>query len=218
MSSELKVDTISEKTPAGGVTIDGVLVKDSNVDSSKSGGLRLLKRATLSNVSTSGTDFDNIFTTTYDNYLVQVNNIHYYSNSDFLQFKFRTGGASGSDATLATYSYAWEYQSLNNDANGDRGATSANTADYGWVHWYAQSSNNAIYDGQSELVFKNPNKAVYTVQHQDSIEWYNASSEWRWVDARYLFPEATQFTGLRFQTNGGNNFDANISVYGYVIS
>ena len=27
-----------------------------------------------------------------------------------------------------------------------------------------------------------------------------------------------QFTGLRFQTNGGNNFDANISVYGYVIS
>ena len=32
MSSELKVDTISEKTSANGVTIDGVLIKDGNVD------------------------------------------------------------------------------------------------------------------------------------------------------------------------------------------
>ena len=28
MASELKVDTISEKTSANGVTIDGVLIKD----------------------------------------------------------------------------------------------------------------------------------------------------------------------------------------------
>ena len=32
MSSELKVNTISEYTSANGVTIDGVLVKDGNVD------------------------------------------------------------------------------------------------------------------------------------------------------------------------------------------
>jgi|TARA_R100001460_G_C3502318_1_gene170534 hypothetical protein len=32
MSSEIKVDTISEKTPAAGVTIDSVLIKDGNVD------------------------------------------------------------------------------------------------------------------------------------------------------------------------------------------
>ena len=32
MSSELKVDTISEKTSASGVTVDGVLIKDGNVD------------------------------------------------------------------------------------------------------------------------------------------------------------------------------------------
>ena len=31
MSSELKVDTISEKTSAGGVTIDGVKLKDNAV-------------------------------------------------------------------------------------------------------------------------------------------------------------------------------------------
>ena len=32
MSSELKVDTINEKTSANGVTIDGVLIKDGAVD------------------------------------------------------------------------------------------------------------------------------------------------------------------------------------------
>ena len=32
MASELKVDTISEKTSANGVTIDGVSIKDGNVD------------------------------------------------------------------------------------------------------------------------------------------------------------------------------------------
>ena len=32
MSSEIKVDTISEKTSANGVTIDGVNIKDGNVD------------------------------------------------------------------------------------------------------------------------------------------------------------------------------------------
>jgi|TARA_R100000322_G_scaffold75999_1_gene47714 hypothetical protein len=31
VSSELKVDTISEKTTDGGVTIDGVLIKDGAV-------------------------------------------------------------------------------------------------------------------------------------------------------------------------------------------
>ena len=31
MASELKVDTISEKTSAGGVTIDGLLIKDGNI-------------------------------------------------------------------------------------------------------------------------------------------------------------------------------------------
>jgi len=31
VSSELKVDTISEKTTASGVTIDGVLIKDGDI-------------------------------------------------------------------------------------------------------------------------------------------------------------------------------------------
>ena len=39
MASELKVDTISEKTVGTGVTIDGVLIKDGSVSGTVSLGL-----------------------------------------------------------------------------------------------------------------------------------------------------------------------------------
>ena len=39
MASEIKVDTINEKTSANGVTIDGVLIKDGAVDGTAAIGL-----------------------------------------------------------------------------------------------------------------------------------------------------------------------------------
>jgi len=39
MASEVKVDTINEKTPGSGVTIDGVLIKDGSVAGTVSLGL-----------------------------------------------------------------------------------------------------------------------------------------------------------------------------------
>ena len=39
MSSEVKVDTISEKTTGNGVTIDGVLIKDGTVSGTATVGL-----------------------------------------------------------------------------------------------------------------------------------------------------------------------------------
>ena len=225
-SPSISTDTISEKTSASGVTIDSVLLKDGNVDGVDvsalnttvgyiNSGLTLLKNQSYSEVSTSGTDFDNVFTTTYDNYLLQVNDIQYFTANEFLRFRFRTGGASGSDATLSTYRYAWEYQSMNNDGTGDRGATPNQAYDYGWIHWWSSGAVGTGYVGWSECKFRNPNKAANTFQKQESVEWYNASSEWRRVDVEYMFPENTQFTGIRLETSGGNNFTANVRLYGY---
>jgi hypothetical protein len=39
MSSEVKVDTINEKTPNSGVTIEGVLIKDGTVSGGATVGL-----------------------------------------------------------------------------------------------------------------------------------------------------------------------------------
>ena len=54
MSSEIKVDTISEKTAAGGVTIDGLLIKDGAIPSI-TGGLSSAQQFRLTaNVTSTG--------------------------------------------------------------------------------------------------------------------------------------------------------------------
>ena len=54
MASELKVDTISEKTSANGITIDGVNIKDGQVDSVDVSVLN----TTVSALSTGITEYD----------------------------------------------------------------------------------------------------------------------------------------------------------------
>ena len=118
--SQLNVDTIGSQTGTTVSVASGHTLQDANGNAITSGGLTLIKNQSYSEVSTSGSDFDNVFTTTYDNYLLQVNDIQYFTAGEYLRFRFRTGGASGSDATLSTYRYAWEYQSMNNVGTGDR--------------------------------------------------------------------------------------------------
>ena len=64
MSSELKVDTISEKTSAAGVTIDGLLIKDGAIPSIAGGKVLQVVGATSSTeqstTSTSYTDITNL--------------------------------------------------------------------------------------------------------------------------------------------------------------
>ena len=65
MASEIKVDTISEKTSANGVTIDGVLLKDSQMAGTYLDG-GLVKLATVTASSTAEIDF-NTGVTGWDN-------------------------------------------------------------------------------------------------------------------------------------------------------
>ena len=65
MRSELKVDTISEKTSASGVTVDGVLIKDSAIASTSISGLtqgitEIDTWALTANVSSNGTITSNL--------------------------------------------------------------------------------------------------------------------------------------------------------------
>ena len=211
--SQINVDTIGSQTGTTVSVASGHTLQDANGNEITSGGLTLIKNQSYSEVSTSGTDFDNVFTTTYDNYLLQVNDIQYFTANEYLRFRFRTGGASGSDATLSTYTYAFTWQDFNNDASGDRGANTGNTADYGWIHWWAKSAVGSSYAGWSECKFRNPNKATNTFQKQESVEYYNGN--YRRADVEYRFPENTQFTGIRLETSGGNNFSCNVRLYGY---
>lgn len=63
--------------------------------------LVLIKRATFSNVATTTTTFDSVFTSTYKSYMVIIEQIYAATDTDDLHLLFRYGGTS---ATAAYYS------------------------------------------------------------------------------------------------------------------
>ena len=83
MSSELKVDTISEKTSANGVTIDGVLIKDGNVDGVDVSGVPSAVSSTYTCTITYDTD---VTETNSSNYETQNITAYYYSVGKLYHF------------------------------------------------------------------------------------------------------------------------------------
>ena len=66
--SSLNVNTIGEYTSGNGVTIDGALIKDGKVTGGAAG-LTLVTSGSVSAVT--GITLDNVFTSTFPNYLFQ---------------------------------------------------------------------------------------------------------------------------------------------------
>ena len=106
MSSELKVDTISEKTSANGVTIDGALIKDSKLSASAGGGLVLLDSHDFS--SATSVTRDNVFSSNYKTYLWELV-IDSNSAVGYTDFNYRSGGTT---YTTGTYDYQFHWTAL----------------------------------------------------------------------------------------------------------
>ena len=68
--STINVDNINEHTSAGGVTIDGAVIKDGKITGGAAG-LTLITSGSVSTVT--GITLDNVFTSTFPNYLFQFN-------------------------------------------------------------------------------------------------------------------------------------------------
>ena len=104
--STLQVNTISESTSGSGITIDGVLIKDSTVAKT----LTLVNKTTFTDAST--VTVDNIFTSTYANYRINLD-IEITDGGDSTpgRMGFRTGGASGSAHSQTNiYNFNYEYK------------------------------------------------------------------------------------------------------------
>jgi len=214
MSSELKVDTISEKTTASGVTIDGVLIKDGEVDGVNvsaivSGSLVKLTSATAS--ASSELVFDNfVDTSTYCSYKIVVQNVVAASAGAILRLTFRSGGASGSDITGTYYGMQW--------------ASFGNSATSGFDSNFSQS-------GAGDVTNSLPSSAGGGT-HGSIIDFYpcdgthGGSSFWSQivgkdnnnntqarVRARHIDSQ-TACTGARFFMSTGNITSATITVFG----
>ncbi len=123
--SEIQVNTINEYTGASGVTIDGVLLKDGNVDGVDvstlvSAGLVLISSTNASTAT--DITFDNVFTSTYQSYKIILNNFKCDSGGD-MRLTFRNGGASGADITS---NHDSRYYYISSSSGWSAGTASAN--------------------------------------------------------------------------------------------
>ena len=213
MSSEIKVDTISEKTSAAGVTIDSVLIKDGNVDGVDvsaivSGSLVNLATATAS--SSADITFDNfVDNSLYSLYKIYTHHILPANDNTNFWVKFRSGGASGSDMTGTYYragtamvadtsgSTVFGNQSSsnfapivpNNGANADESLIVELT-------YRVSDGTNGISSIKADTAFQNTDD---NVKNQVVV---------------HLLESTTAATGIKFQMESGNIASGSITIYG----
>jgi hypothetical protein len=82
-------------------------------------GMTLVKRASFSAVATTGTTFDSVFTSTYDNYIIVADKIYGTSANANLQFQWRVSAATQSGASWygAYFGYSYSGTLTTNSVN-----------------------------------------------------------------------------------------------------
>ena len=194
--STLNVDNINEYTSAGGVTIDGLAIKDGKITSANATGLTLLHSSTFTTVSSKS--IDSVFSSTYKNYKINLSILS--SNTTDYMFRLRDGSGD-----VTTASYSWKYMYTINDDNWVAHTSGSNV---NYVEYISAGGGNANhYNGIFE--FFNPNTTDNTTfQYQGNRE------SRQMLIAAGGFAGSTQFTGINFY-NTSNTISGEIQIYGY---
>jgi len=211
--SEIQVNTINEYTGASGVTIDGVLLKDGEVDGVDvsaivSGSLVKLTSATASN--SSELLFDNfVDTSTYSYYQIIAENIIPATNSAALYMTFRQGGASGSDLNGTYYLMSWTAFGNTAFSGFDSNASTANFAQIG--DQIQNSAGRALNSITEYFPSDGTNNGSYTMSnfvHHTSLGQIRDRHRGQYLDS------TTAATGARIYMSSGNITSGSIHIYG----
>ena len=214
MASELKVDTISEKTSANGVTIDSVLIKDGQVDgvdvsalntTVSETGLTLVSKT----VFTDATAFtiDNVFTSSYANYKINLDiEITDGGGSTPNRIGFRTGGASGAaHSTTSEYKYNYEYKPL--------GASTGYTNVGATVNDYLQMGSFGNFDTYYNIEIGNPQVAKQThVMWNGTLS--QSGTDWAYGGHGMVINNDV-LTGVTFYSDDSSTVSGIVYIYGY---
>jgi hypothetical protein len=150
-------------------------------------GLTLITRQTVSNAADTGSSFASVFTSTYDTYLVIIENSAANANMLHMQLKNAGGNVTSSDyyGNSAYALYNASSFSFNNTnaaaAYNLLGATSADTRATIWINGVGNTSERATWSGNG---FEGNNNRIYTFAGEIVI--------------------SDTFTGLNFKMASGN--------------
>jgi hypothetical protein len=214
--STVQVDAINESTTNAGVTVDGVLIKDGNVDGVDVSAIvsgRLVKLTSATASSSAELLFDNfVDLSTYPSYYLVFRQIKVSSDNTELRFKFRTGGSSGSDLT-GVYPQGGVY--WHGDATGGAIFENATQTDYstmenalGNADAEAMVANGYLYPATGTASTTNVNIFNYKIHKQ----MYNDTV--RTIERTTFHESTTTVTGIKFFMSVGNIASGTIDIYG----
>jgi len=203
MASEIKVDTISEKTSASGVTIDGVLIKDGEVDGVDvsaivSSDLVLLSSSTVS--SATDITFDNVFSADYDNYIIE-GYIQPATASQDITIRFRDGSG---DVSTSSYAYKYIYALDSNSTAINNGVQGGSQAQMKLIYQLGSSRPTFF-----KIFLQEPFNTQYTQLTS------TGSVEGHLLLTGGAFETTDSFTGVKFYMSSGNITSGKLAIYGY---
>jgi hypothetical protein len=166
-----------------------------------SGALTLIKRASFSNVATTTTTFDSVFTTTYANYLVVIDTIYAATTADDLQMQMRYSATTESGANYfgSTFGSVYTGSTTNSGTN----ALTAFTI--------STASGSSTYAGSGLMYFNRVGNGSQIPQ------WNGQFSDFSSSGAPFFFGGQTQtsrtYDGFLLKS-ASTNITGTVSVYG----
>jgi len=195
--SEIQVNTINEYTGASGVTIDGLLIKDGAIPSISSGGLVLVDSHSFS--TQSSISRDNVFTSSYNNYLLHLN-LTAVTNQGQARIRLR---ASGTDNSSSNYNSIIRYSAYSNGT-----FTSSNEGGNPVTSFFLGYNSTTDF-GNTQMTIINPQSNLNT-QIKGNYQFINNDGN----DIMGSMTVKTAYDGFTIFPVAGN-LSGELFVYGY---
>tara|TARA_A100001201_G_scaffold133690_1_gene120936 strand:+ start:464 stop:1144 length:681 start_codon:yes stop_codon:yes gene_type:complete len=223
MASEIKVDTISENTSANGVTIDGVLIKDGQVDGVDVSGITTGSWEKLASVSASDSSTVDLLqaTTGYDGNTYSkfvVNGRWIRPGTD--NVRLYAALYNGTGLRAGTYEHAGQYYRI--DASDSGGYSQSEQTDYFELTSGTTGTGTrenvafevtVIPGGTGSGTGETPTTGVLTwFEYKTWVKYENGAS-W-WVNRQGQFDSTSYVNGIKFYMSSGNIAQGDFELYG----
>lgn len=164
--------------------------------------LTLIKaRTTFSSTANTGTTFDNVFSSTYFNYVIVIDQTSAVTANDTLVFRYRSGGT--------TYSGANYYSGYSNVTwNGTSAPVGNSGGTYISIGTLASGFNNASYT----VNFYSPNAA--SSEFKIAYSGYSPQLQGYVYGAGFLNTTTTNYDGFILSCSTNNILSMGVTVYG----
>ncbi len=205
MASEIKVDTISEKTSANGVTIDGALIKDNFLAAAAGGGLVKLAEYTFS--SDADKDFDVCDGNTYFGYKLVFKDMISAVDGGSFRVGLRNDGADVlTSSTVRRFAVAAE----TNSSSSMGGSASEYSGGYFEATHGTGNSSNEMGHATCELF-----------PHDTEKLWHSSAMYERsdgligFLELNALMKNNSTVDGVRIYASNGNISSGKVAIWGY---